>query len=1290
MGRRLAALARISLGTTLVLLVVDSVGSRVAPPSRLFRLRSSPGAPIVVEWDRARVREAARGARRLEVLRFPLGSELSVDLEIEPFEVAGPRTRFVLGRKGAQDEPIAFDPAAVTLFRGTVQGLPGSHVFLSVSDRGPVGHVDFGAGGRRYGIAPLSADRAQVFEMTGAASRQPGVPLCGVESPGVRSEGQVSLRDLTLRPDPAGAVGPTRGLKQLQLAVETDHEYYSLFGDTNAALTYLIQLYARVSDIYIRDVGTRVELVYARLWDTPDDLFNVVEPSPLAAFRDTWNATMSSVTRDAAQLISGRRDYPFGGEAYLTALCSSSAYSVAGYILGFFPDPSRPSVYAYDVGVAAHELGHNSGTRHTHDQFIDTCQNPTSQPQRGTIMSYCSQTWSGMNANEDEYFHAVSQQAMEGHLGNSACVANDCNVNGTPDAIDISAHTSADENRNAIPDECEDCNANGVLDSIELLLGSPDVNGNAVPDECEPDCNGNDVPDDADILGASTDLHGNDIPDECEEDCNANGTSDYSEIMASMPLDVNRDAILDSCQDCDLDGIPDLVELDFAHVAWVASGRTTSELRAFHPDTGVLMRVSAASAGALADRAQDLIVAPGDRVLVSSADDDRVMEFNRGGTYVGDLVPPGAGGLLSPTGITVTPDGTTLLVASGSGGTSSVLAYDLASGTPLGPFVPGFSGGLLWPFGLAFGPNDNLYVTSGTNEVLEYDGASGSFVRAFVRAADNGGLSQPRGLTFKRDGNLLVASYGTNEVLEYDGRTGAALGRWARSGTASVLEQVSPWGIRIGPNGNVFVSRTGTAFGSGGNAEHDDDHGRDHDDDIVNGGRGHRNRGELHLTNAQLYEFDARTGNFLRTYIGGNDHGLLFPTGFDFLSSGADCNFNLRQDDCDIGSGASADLDASDVPDECEVDCDGNGTVDRLDLVPHGAALDCNANGSPDACDIGAGLSADCTGNGIPDECEPDCDGNLVADSCDIAAGSGIDCNGNGVLDGCDVMDDLESSSGWVVGAQGDTANSGVWTLVDPIGTSAQPADDRTPGSGRKCFVTGQGIVGGAAGASDVDGGVTSLSTPVLNLGGYGETEIGYWRWFSNSTGGNPQSDTLTVRISNNGGVSWTTVEVVGPSGPGVSGGWIRHTFRVADFVVPTSNVVLRFVASDTGGDTVVEAAIDDLIVVRKSSAVPGEVGGLALSPASGATQLAWTAHGPGTVYDVVSGELSQLAAEQGTSGAACLVNAWSLSAWDDPRPAPLAGQGYYYLVRAETSCLAGTYGFASSGAERLPALDCP
>lgn len=52
--------------------------------------------------------------------------------------------------------------------------------------------------------------------------------------------------------------------------------------------------------------------------------------------------------------------------------------------------------------------------------------------------------------------------------------------------------------------------------------------------------------------------------------------------------------------------------------------------------------------------------------------------------------------------------------------------------------------------------------------------------------------------------------------------------------------------------------------------------------------------------------------------------------------------------------------------------------------------------------------------------------------------------------------------------------------------------------------------------------------------------------------------------------------ETVGPAGPGTSGGWLFHEFRVSDFLVPTGQVKVRFVASDFGNDSRVEAAVDD------------------------------------------------------------------------------------------------------------------
>jgi DNA-binding beta-propeller fold protein YncE len=1011
---------------------------------------------------------------------------------------------------------------------------------------------------------------------------------------------------------------------------------------------------------------------------------------------------------------------------------------VVGYAMGFFPDPSRLSPYEYDISVTAHELGHNSGTGHTHDSpnFIDTCDDPATTPQRGTIMSYCAQTWSGGNSNRDLYFHSRIQQNMDAHIGGASCVVDDCNQNGIADNLDIQQSTSPDVNSNGIPDECEDCNGNLVLDDADIALAtSIDVDGDGIPDECEPDCNGNLVPDHKDIVDAtSTDLFGNVIPDECEVDCDIDGLSDYSEIQADMTLDVDRSIALDACQDCDTDGTIDLDLLGQSHHAWVASGEASSAIREFHGNTGVLTALSAGGAGALADQAQDLIITPGDRVLVSSLGDSRIMEFDLDGNYLGDLVDPGAGGLISPTGMTLTPDGGTLLVA--SSGTNSVLAYAVVAGTALGEFVAAGSGGLSAPFGMIFGPGGNLLVTSAGNEVLEYGGQNGSFVRVFVSSSDNGGLDQARGVAFKPDGNLLVASFGTDQVLEYDGQTGAALGVWARSGTASALTQVSPWGIRVGPNGNIFVVRTGDGFGSGAGGS------QDHDD-----------HGELHLSNAQIYEFDARNGNFLRTYIGGNDHGLQFPTGFDFVSGwGLDCNLNFLPDSCDITLGFSDDLDSSAIPDECEVDCNASGTFDRLDIIPYGTSLDCNNNLSPDSCDLNAGISADCSGNGIPDECEPDCNGNLVADSCDINAGTSTDCNGNGIVDECDVADDFELVTGWTSGAPGDTATTGIWTRVDPIGTAAQPEEDHTPGTGSFCFVTGQGTVGGALGQNDVDGGQTTLLSPALDLSSDAEAKIGYWRWFSNSTGGNPGQDTLEIDISNDGGQNWTSLETVGPGGPEASGGWLFSLFRVADFLLPTNNVVLRFIAADTGGGSIVEAAIDDLVIIAGccqtnqecddglsctsdtcslsgqcsytlapasclisgacyddgdlnpsndceecdsaswsswSPSLPVEVEGVVVSQ-GGPTHLTWMSQGNGFAYDLVGGPLAALQSSGGASGAQCLTDDLSTSNWDDPRPDPAVGEGYYYLLRSQKSCGFSTYGLASSGAERLPLAGCP
>jgi choice-of-anchor B domain-containing protein len=172
---------------------------------------------------------------------------------------------------------------------------------------------------------------------------------------------------------------------------------------------------------------------------------------------------------------------------------------------------------------------------------------------------------------------------------------------------------------------------------------------------------------------------------------------------------------------------------------------------------------------------------------------------------------------------------------------------------------------------------------------------------------------------------------------------------------------------------------------------------------------------------------------------------------------------------------------------------------------------------------------------------------------------------------------DMETTAGWVAGAAGDNATGGTWTRVDPNGTVAQAEDD-TSFTGTRAWVTGQNPAGDKDNG-DVDGGTTTLLSPVLNLGSLNDPFIGYRRWYSNDKGSNPSSDSFKIDISFDGGSSWSNVETVGRTGAGTSGGWLVHSFRVADFGTPNNQVKLRFVASDLGGASTVEAGIDDVVV---------------------------------------------------------------------------------------------------------------
>lgn len=207
-------------------------------------------------------------------------------------------------------------------------------------------------------------------------------------------------------------------------------------------------------------------------------------------------------------------------------------------------------------------------------------------------------------------------------------------------------------------------------------------------------------------------------------------------------------------------------------------------------------------------------------------------------------------------------------------------------------------------------------------------------------------------------------------------------------------------------------------------------------------------------------------------------------------------------------------------------------------------------------------------------------------------------------------------TQGWSVGSPND-ASTGTWERGNPIGTEAQTEDDHTPGQGNNtCWFTGQGSNGGSVGENDVDGGTTTVLSPIFDLDGASAATIRYWRWYSNDAGSAPNADVFEIDLSNDGGSSWTSAEVVGPSGAQTSGGWHEATIHPESVLPLTSQMRMRFRASDLDSGSIVEAALDDFTVryieagdcpapELYCSTSPNSVGAGAVIATSGSTGVA-------------------------------------------------------------------------------------
>jgi len=176
----------------------------------------------------------------------------------------------------------------------------------------------------------------------------------------------------------------------------------------------------------------------------------------------------------------------------------------------------------------------------------------------------------------------------------------------------------------------------------------------------------------------------------------------------------------------------------------------------------------------------------------------------------------------------------------------------------------------------------------------------------------------------------------------------------------------------------------------------------------------------------------------------------------------------------------------------------------------------------------------------------------------------------------------------FTIGAPDDDATTGIWERVDPIGTNyggqLQPEDDYTPDPGTDCYITGQ-HTGGGVGDNDVDDGKNTLFSDVYNLAGATEANAIYRRWYSNDLGASPGEDFWLVQISNDGGSTWQTVENTNDDAET----WLEVVVDIVSFFPSPDQVQFKFVASDEGSGSLVEAGVDEFTILADIGPVNNE-----------------------------------------------------------------------------------------------------
>ncbi len=342
------------------------------------------------QLDLEQVARQLRRGQQLRVEAMPLNESGSMAaLRLERFEAFAPGATVVVhGEHGVSSEAAPHN----IYFRGAIEGRPGSRVLLTLREAGGIRGVL--SDGGRYWMAerlPGGSSSLRVREIDTEAELRAKVHgfQCGTDQLAADPKRLLDEAFTARQSSTAGVPAKSPANYTARVSVETDYEFYQLFGSTSAATEYIGDLIAYASTIYDAEVDTTLVVESVSLWTSSGDPWDQSSTiCNLYQFGRYWNHNNTAIDRTIAFMMSGKNNG--GGVAWTGVLCTGpfnpslwgagpsaygcsltpesdnygGAYGYAGDMDGNF-DIDNPGVI-WDIVAVSHEIGHMFGSPHTH------------------------------------------------------------------------------------------------------------------------------------------------------------------------------------------------------------------------------------------------------------------------------------------------------------------------------------------------------------------------------------------------------------------------------------------------------------------------------------------------------------------------------------------------------------------------------------------------------------------------------------------------------------------------------------------------------------------------------------------------------------------------------------------------------------------------------------------------------------------------------------------------------------------------------------------------------------